>query len=81
MTRYVAIFEKVLPTAFNGVHWHPWLNVDDESLLPQIAAYRHIRDRGGVLPDEEPLRVFVCISDRDEGPRVVNYTHFSIRKT
>ncbi len=82
---WVAIFEKKLPEAsvIKAEHWRwrPWVGDDpkDAAIMPRLALHRHIRDRGGVGSDEEPLAVFVCLAS-DYPPKECTFTEFKVTK-
>ncbi len=80
VSRWVAVHEGALPKDFTGVVWREWRNCREADLeqLPTMALHRHLRDRGGVLPEENPLRVFVSIRKTENHP-AVHYTEFTIR--
>jgi hypothetical protein len=39
--------------------WMPWLNVTDRAVLVSMVAAKFIRERGGILPEESPLNIYV----------------------
>jgi hypothetical protein len=77
-TLEVACFENELPKFWDQVSWRTWLECEDgDSMLAGLAAHRHVRERGGVQPDQT-LKLFVCI--RKPGELTVNYTQFKVTK-
>ena len=63
--------------------WRPWLNCKSMDETVGLALHRHIRDRGGLLPTENPLvvRVFaVPATDINNGhPKSAHCTVFNVR--
>ena len=47
--------------------WRPWINCSDVNEAEQLAAHRHIRDRGGVGGRESPYH-FTVWSYTDKTP-------------
>lgn len=39
--------------------WMPWTNVTDRDALVSMVAAKFIRERGGILPEESPLNIYV----------------------
>ena len=63
--------------------WTPWKNCESASETASLAAHRHVRQRGGIAPDEA-LRVYVYVAPPDENlypngsPRDAIWTVFNI---
>ena len=80
VTKLIATFERTLPTDFTNVIWKPWINCDPaDELLANMAAYQHVRFRGG-LGDADKLEVFVCIRDSMDMPCTVDCTQFTFHR-
>ena len=79
MNRFIAITENELPRDFTGIVWRPWVNVSESDLplLPQMAARKHLRERGGLAEDEKRLKLFVSIRKTADSP-AVEYTELNI---
>ena len=86
MTIYTQIHEgPEHPTTIPPEDWTPWINCTGLDQTIQIALNRHIRDRGGLLPGENPLVVrvlTVCEADMraSQGkPKTAFCTVFNVR--
>lgn len=80
-TLFIAVYEKELPKVMPEHEWHPWMHCDpdDQQMIRGLALNRHIRNRGGFMPEELPVRVFVCVRKTMDTPCAVDYTQFSIQ--
>jgi hypothetical protein len=43
--------------------WHPWTNATPDAELAGMAAMKHVRERGGLLHDEDAIVLDVYLAD------------------
>ena len=77
MTLYVLTSETRLAN-FTGLDWHTWIECTaNDDLFASMVGHRHMRQRGGIGPDETRVKVFVYIRQTMDVPCVVNFTEFN----